>query len=883
MKIPSRPALRRLAGACLALLPFLPLSAADAIPEGWFAWPSTEPADGSALDVSPLNAVRGAALPRISVRDGRFVTPDGARIRFWGANVAGAEAFPATAAQAELIARQFAKGGVNIVRLHHLDNAWGVGSGGSIWPADRREHREFDPVQLDRLHRFIAVLRDHGLYSNLNLKVSKTLAPEDGFDASVTQIPDFQKRIDIYDRRMIDLQKDYARRLLTTKNPYTGLAPAEDPAIAIVELNNENSIFGYWTRDLGRGLDKFPAPFVEELRGQWNVWLARRYADDAALAAAWAPAGGAAPGSLIPGNAVWQTRAQPGSAATAAPGADATAQELHIAAASGIDWHVQVSLRGLALDEGAVYTIEFRAKASQPRKLGVGVGLDAEARPQEPWRSFGLLESVDLDTDWRTIRLVFPAHSTAGAPAALSLNAGQTTGTISIADLKLVRDCAGAGLQPGQSARAGSVPLPLAPSAAQWADWIHFLADTERAFAEEMRDYLINELHVQAPVVCSQLGDYGGLTALNRERAMEFADVHAYWQHPDFPGGGMWNPARWTIRNSPQLDAFADRAFGELGALALLRVAGKPFTLSEYDHPAPGEFVCEMYPEVASFAARQDWDIVYPFSTGAYGTANPDGRITDFFDQLHHPAKWSQSPFAALVLRRSLVPPATRSVRTLHLGSPVWAEQPHADVLWRALLPEGPLDFLNIRYAVSDVPGAAGAKATVASVDAEAAGPAPVRIVSAPQGRVYVIDSAAAAAAVGYLGGATVDAGALRVAAPRFGRDFASVTAVALDGRPLRDSARVLVTVVARASNQGLVWNEAHNSVGLDWGHGPTIAEHVPATVTLAGAAGRAVYPLAPDGTRRRRVEATTADGALTFTVGAGDRTLHYEIVAERN
>jgi hypothetical protein len=193
------------------------------------------------------------AAPCISVRDGHFVTPDDRRVRFWGCNLASSEAFPADAAQAALIARLLAKGGVNLARLHHLDNPWGVDHGGSIWPADRPGHGELDPVQLDRLHRLIAALRDRGIYSNLNLKVSKTLGPADGFASTVTQLANFQKRVDIFDRRMIELQKDYARRLLTTKNPCTGLAPAEDPAVAIVELNNGNTLLGYWTKDLGRG------------------------------------------------------------------------------------------------------------------------------------------------------------------------------------------------------------------------------------------------------------------------------------------------------------------------------------------------------------------------------------------------------------------------------------------------------------------------------------------------------------------------------------------------------------------------------------------------------------------------------------------------------
>lgn len=850
--------------------------AAEEPPEGWFDWPMVEPLAGSALDLSRLNRP-GEKLGRIAVREGRFVDAGGQPLRFWGANLSANECFPPTAEEAATISRRLAKGGVNIARLHHLDNPWAIDSGGSLWRSDRPDRRELDPEQLDKLHRLIAALRDQGIYSNLNLKVSKSLGVADGFDATIAQLHQFQKRVDIFDRRMIELQKDYARRLLTAKNPYTGLTPAEDPAIAVIELNNENSLLGFWTRDLGRGLDKLPEAFRRDLQAQWNAWLARRYADDEALARAWAPADVDASESLLPRDATWHANIDRSSAATFTTDAAGDTHEIRVTATSGIAHHVQVSTFGLPVADGEVYTVSFEAKADQPRKFGVGVSADNSADPQQPWRSLGLLETVEIGAGWTPVRLAFPAHSAAGGKAQLSFSAGHSTGTVTIRNLRLVRGAPDAGLQANQSAAGGTVPIPTAPSAPQWTDWIAFLADTERAFADEMRTFLRDELHVQAPIVCSQI-DYGGLTALNREHAMEFADGHAYWQHPDFIGSD-WNPANWVIRNSPQLAELRDRYFGEFGNLALVRIAGKPFTVSEYDHPAPSEFVCEMYPTLASFAARQDWNIVYPFSLAAYGAANPDGRIRDFFDQMNHPAKWSQGVFAALTFRRGDVPPAPRTA-TLHLGSPLWAEQPHADVLWRQLIP-GSLDFLNIRYAVSDRPGMAGEKARIEWTDASPATPPPVRLVSSPRGKILVIETERAAAVVGHLGGATVEAGALRVECDRFGLDFASVTAVSLDGRPLRGSSRVLVTLVARAANRGMVWNDARTSVGTNWGHGPTTAERVPARLELAGAAGRKIYALAPNGSRAQEIDGRTDGDAQAFTVEPDHRTLHYEIVSQ--
>ncbi len=873
--ITSPSVLRRFLPPALAAAMISLAAAQPALPDGWFVWPMVEPAAGSALDASALNPGPAGATGRIATKDGAFVTPDGQPVRFFGVNLSSDDAFP-TAEDAELLARRLAKAGVNIVRLHHLDNNWGVGTGGSIWPKDRAERLALDPAQLDRVHRLIAVLARHGIYSNLNLKVSKTLSAADGFPDTVSQFPDFQKRVDFFDRRMIELQKDFARRLLTTKNPYTGLTPAEDPAVAIVEINNENSVLGYFTRDLGQGTERFPEPFRGQLQSLWNAWLAQRYADTAALAAAWAePAGAAASLPVLDtAKASWSLQTRPGTAAQLEPGPDASSLVVTVEKSAGPDWHAQVSARGLTLQDNTVYTVAFEARAANAGKLGVGVSNDSTARPDEDWRSFGLLAQGAVGPEWKTIRLSFPAHSVAGSPAALHLNCGGQPNRIEIRGLTFAAGGPGIALATDQSLEARTLPLPGAPTTRQWADWIAFLAGIDRSFAEEMRAFLRDELGVKAPMVCSQI-NFSGLPALDREQSMEFADTHTYWQHPHFPGTG-WDRANWTIDNSPMVSVLGPRRFGELGNLAYLRVAGKPFAVSEFDHSAPSDYACEMYPEWTVFASRQNWDALYLFDFGAYGSRNPDGRITGFFDQVNHPAKWSLAPFATRVFRGGLIPPAG-AVAELRPGTPVWGEALHFDMLWAKLNPTAPFDFLDCRLQIANLP-APGATTLVRSGSPDTP---PARVIKAAQGQVLVAATAHTAVATGFLGGATVEAGPLTITCPRFGRDFATVAAVSLDAQALGAAPRILVTVVARAENQDMKWNEARTTVGAAWGHGPTIAERVPATVSLATDGPRRVFALKPDGTRAAEVKTAFAAGRLTFTVSPKDNTLHYELVAK--
>jgi hypothetical protein len=848
------------------------LHANESVPTGWFPWPMVEQQAGTATDVSFLNRSPAGSDGRISVVAGHYALPDGTRVRLWGANLSAAEAYPATEAEAQFIARHLAKSGVNIARLHHLDNPWGVGKGGSIWRADDPRRQDFDPVQLDRLHRLISELKKQGVYTNLNLKVTKTVSAADGFPESVTRFPDFQKRVDIYDRRMIELQKDYARKLLTTRNPYTGFSPVEDPAVAIIEINNENSLPGYWKANLGHGFDRFPVEFQKSLLGLWNRWLVDTYGSRDAVAGAWNR--NAAPSELVVGPkfAFRENRAT-GIDMVVNYGADGLI-DIDVRKALGIDWQAQVYAGGLSLIEGEPYTIEFEARADKPRDLRLLLGTDTTANPHALWREMGYSDYLPLTPAWQKVRRVFIAHSIAGTSARLDLNVGQSAGSLQVRNLRLIRGADGIGLADGEDPTNGTVGLPLRPSGKQWSDWISFLSDTERSYADEMRNFLREELHVKAPITVTQI-EYGGLTGVNRETGSDFADAHAYWQHPDFGAANDWNGERWTIKNSPQISVMSDRNFHELGAMALRRIKSKPYSISEYDHPAPSDYAVEMYPLMSAFAAVQDWDGLYPFCHGSYGANDPDGRISSYFDQQHHPSKWGQAAFSTVLFRRGDLP-AAKGSSTLRLPKPVWSASHHATLLWQFVEPQAPFGFLTTRLSVDETPLAVGESPRLERESAPA--PAKFQLADGPKGRYGVICTPTAASVFGFIGDGVSEAEGLRTEVKSFGRNFGAISLISLDGAPLASSKRALLTVVARGENQAMVWNETRTSVGTKWGHGPTIAEFVPATIRIAATSPAKVFALNPDGTHASEVEAQFKDGWLVITTDPAKPTLHYEI-----
>lgn len=865
----------------IGLIAVLPLGVrAAALPAGWFSWPYVEPQPGSALDTSGLNHQPAGARGAIIVRDGQFVTADdGQRIRFWGCNLSSDEAF-VDAATADRLARRLAQGGVNIARLHHLDNSWSVDGGGSLWKPGSTDRIRIDPQQLDRLHRVVAALKEQGIYSNVNLKVSRTLTAADGFPESIGAAPGFQKRLDYFQGRIVELQKDYARQLLSPKNPYTGFSLAEDPAVAVIEINNENSLLGLRTREAGDGLETLPEPFRAELTALWNAWLAERYASDDALALAWAAEATPRGESPISPTLRWLPDAEPGNEVrleSASP--DAVMLDVQ-PSGDGVRLRAGAFLGGVQLRDGATYTLTFRARADRPRPIEVAVARDEAGWRTDKWRTLGLRQVLPLTTEPQEFRLVFVTHSIVDVGSRLAVLAGHAPGKVWISDLKLESGSATAGLRPEQSPRRGTVPIPTDATPAQWNDYLDFLLVLEQRYVATMRAFLRAELGVRAPIVCTQ-ANYGGIAGLVREQPSDFIDAHCYWQHPDFAGHtSVWNTARYTIANTPQLAEFSPRWFGELGGIAQLRVTGKPFTVTEVDHPAPSDYAVEMYPVLATFAGLQDWDAIYPFDSVALGVDDPTAAIGTFFDQAHHPAKWGFGPFATRVFRQGLVPPPASS-RELFVGTPLWQEANHLDVLWLRTQPGADLGFLADRLSVNEQLLAPGQRSRVERRGSGSGNdPRAITMVRAKHGPAYVVATSAAAAVVGFLGDARVEAGALTVECEAFGLNFGAVGAVALDEKALRMSTRVLVTLAARAENQGQRWNVARTSVGDVWGKGgPPIAERVPAEVRLATDGPRRVFALAPDGSRAEEVAAAWSEGGVRFSTRDGTGTLHYEIV----
>lgn len=226
--------------------------------DGFLFAPDPDPMTSSPIDLRYLNEAQAGQHGFIQVKGESFIQEQtGKPIKFWAVNVGEQSLWMDRTAMATM-ARFLAKQGVNMVRVH-----------APFWGEDIRS---VSPPKLEQLFALVTALKQQGIYTTLSIyfPVWMKLQAADGFPGYNNQSPfallffnpDFQQ---IYYR--------WWNTLLTTPNPYTGKALRDDPALAMVELVNEDSYF-FWTFS---PYENVPAPQMALLERQFGTWLTQKY------------------------------------------------------------------------------------------------------------------------------------------------------------------------------------------------------------------------------------------------------------------------------------------------------------------------------------------------------------------------------------------------------------------------------------------------------------------------------------------------------------------------------------------------------------------------------------------------------------------------------
>ncbi len=244
------------------------------VPDGEWLPLSTQSLDiaaGAALDFSALVPARAAGSDgALTVgSDGKLHLGTSSDPRFNcgmltnGPNMTWA--MP-THQQADDLAVQLRRHGYNLVRFHYMDGRLRQGAPGG---------QGVNPENLDRYFYLLAALKKNGIYWMLDVVTSPNGDRTQGYGV-LHSVDDMRTRVNFDPQARADWVRMLTEVYLR-KNPYTGVAPLADPALAFVVGANENSL-------TFSGLLSKDGPFPKGLSDRFDAWVRSRNTSTMALA-----------------------------------------------------------------------------------------------------------------------------------------------------------------------------------------------------------------------------------------------------------------------------------------------------------------------------------------------------------------------------------------------------------------------------------------------------------------------------------------------------------------------------------------------------------------------------------------------------------------------
>ena len=224
--------------------------------------------DFAPLDISWLFDSEKPAGKRgfLTARGDNFYFEDGTPVRFWGTNLNSGACFPEKD-YAPKLARRLAAYGCNMVRFHQMDSEFAAPNIYQLSKGRRlSDTRTLSPEALDRLDYLMYCLQQEGIYVYLDNLTYRKFKQGDGVESAL-QLGFRAAPYSLFDRRLIELQKEYIEQLWNHKNPYMGgLTYKDNPQIVLTEVSNEVDLFTCF------GLRIEVEPYATNFREMYRSW-----------------------------------------------------------------------------------------------------------------------------------------------------------------------------------------------------------------------------------------------------------------------------------------------------------------------------------------------------------------------------------------------------------------------------------------------------------------------------------------------------------------------------------------------------------------------------------------------------------------------------------
>jgi len=405
-------------------------------------------------------------------------------------------------------------------------------------------------------------------------------------------------------------------------------------------------------------------------------------------------------------------------------------------------------------------------------------------------------------------------------------------------------------------------------------------AAAERSFMRRARALVGDEIGCMAPLTDQNWGPNHLPMAGTRATCFDYADCHFYIDHPQFVGGQWALPVKY-----PNHNPFFAKSH-RLPMVAVNRVFGKPFTLTEYAVCAPSAYRGAGGLMIGAFAALQGWSGIWRFAY-AHGNGHLFAERAEptFFDLALDPFAVASETAAAMLFLRGDMKPASESCTVLLDDDALRPQGSEAlripagwcrDAMWRVrmgcALPEC-ADGFSIPSVAAFGTNTAPPKAFSPDPQLRLGGTRALAVVDTP----CTVGGFSPAADVSF------DAGALHC--DFSGTSHATVWASSLDGHPVRQSMRILLVHLTECQRDGSVFVDEKRNNLKEWGHEAMLRNgSCNVSLALERPDGCKVYALDCAGRRRREVVCRIEGMRLVFCARVEEdptqATMFYEIVA---
>lgn len=560
----------------------------------------------------------------ICAKGDRFVDGNGRKIRFLGTNICFSGCFPSHG-DADRVAAELARYGINVVRLHYVHHSYPPGKN---YP----ETDSFiEPEQLERFDYLFAKLKEQGIYTYFQLNIARKFSEQNGFE-NASKLPFYNNGVDNFDGKMIELQKRFHNEILNHRNKYTGLKYKDEPAISMLELSNENSIMYTWFSPKHR-MPNLVEPYATDLKDMWNDFLRTKYGDDSTLRRAWL-VGLNGDGSELISDGIMSGEGTPEWGLQNDGVSDGNITFVQADSRDKIQGEYYCSIKvdkiGATPNMPQFFRNGLKFKSMEPLCLRMKMRSDRMcqvavrfSQAHAPWSVAGMNSTVEVGKKWKEYEFNFTSNMDDDNVRLILSHF--TPCIIDVADVSLTRGMSYTWPK-DESLKNNSVRWPgkndwsLLPQRA--IDFTEFMGVIETTYFRHLRSTLKSYIHSNQPVTGTQL--HYGLDLPQAE--MDYCDYHCYWNHPTFKVG-QWDANNWYMRKLALVngDGFPGSS---LATAARSRILGKPFTVSEYDHPNLYPFAAEGNLMASAFGAFQNWSGIIQFAW----THN-----TDFFRDMENP------------------------------------------------------------------------------------------------------------------------------------------------------------------------------------------------------------------------------------------------------